>query len=143
VSHSISICFFPDATGVLRQLEEGNNLPKLLLLDMQMPNMDGIDTLRALDPEKMIRKTAIVMCSALEEPAFVREAYSLGARLYLRKPTVMSDFADLAKLCLEHADEIRNLPVNSFAFGVLDVRRALAVMAARQAVAAGSPPPEL
>jgi len=58
--------------------------PDLVLLDLQMPGMDGLETLRRL---KELRPTPkVIMCSGVDDPAKIREAVSLGAHGYLVKP---------------------------------------------------------
>ena len=58
--------------------------PDVVLLDLQMPGMDGLETLRRM---KELRTTAkVIMCSGVDDPAKIREAALLGARGYLVKP---------------------------------------------------------
>jgi CheY-like chemotaxis protein len=70
----------PDA---LRSLREGY-APKVVLLDLQMPNMDGLETLRQI--QKLRPKPKVIMCSAEDDPQTIHEALSLGAHAYLLKP---------------------------------------------------------
>jgi CheY-like chemotaxis protein len=59
-------------------------VPDVILLDLQMPGIDGLETLRCLrDIHPMPR---VIMCSALDNPQKIAEAASLGARAYLLKP---------------------------------------------------------
>lgn len=58
--------------------------PRVVLLDMQMPGMDGLETLRIL---RQLHPTAkVIMCSAVDDPEKIRQAISLGAQAYLVKP---------------------------------------------------------
>jgi two-component system, chemotaxis family, chemotaxis protein CheY len=58
--------------------------PDVMLLDLQMPQMDGLETLRQL--QEVQPKPRIIMCSGVDDPDKIREAVSLGADAYLVKP---------------------------------------------------------
>jgi CheY-like chemotaxis protein len=58
--------------------------PRVVLLDLQMPGMDGLETLRIL--RQLHPAAKVIMCSAVEDPETIRRAISLGAQAYLVKP---------------------------------------------------------
>jgi CheY-like chemotaxis protein len=68
---------------VLQRLRLGS-VPDVVLLDMQMPQMDGLETLRRL--QKFRPELKIIMCSGVDDPRTIREVLSLGAHSYLVKP---------------------------------------------------------
>jgi CheY-like chemotaxis protein len=55
-----------------------------VLLDLQMPGMDGLKTLRHL--LKLQPDLKVIMCTGVEDPQVSRQATRLGARAYLTKP---------------------------------------------------------
>jgi CheY-like chemotaxis protein len=55
--------------------------PDLVLLDFQMPGMDGFETLRHM--KELWPNLKVIMCSGVDDPVRIREALSLGARGYL------------------------------------------------------------
>jgi CheY-like chemotaxis protein len=67
----------------LRRLHFGC-APDLVLLDVQMPEMDGLETLRRLKDFRARPK--IIMCSGVDDSDIIHEAVSLGANSYLLKP---------------------------------------------------------
>ena len=59
--------------------------PDLLLLDVGMPEVDGIELLRMLREDELLRELPVVMFSGLSDQALMTEASSLGAKDYLVK----------------------------------------------------------
>jgi len=60
--------------------------PKLLLLDLKMPLLDGLEVLEWLQGRDERRKLRVVVLSDGAEPATMKKAYALGADSYLQKP---------------------------------------------------------
>jgi len=58
--------------------------PSLVLLDLELPGIDGLETLRRLRP--LYPTTKVLMCSAVDDPEVIRRALALGAQGYLVKP---------------------------------------------------------
>jgi CheY-like chemotaxis protein len=67
----------------LQRLRDGCT-PAVVLLDMQMPGMDGLQTLQRL--REIQPELKVVMCSAEDDPQLIRQAIRLGAQAYLVKP---------------------------------------------------------
>ena len=67
----------------LQRLRDGC-APGVVLLDMQMPGMDGLQTLQRL--REMQPGLQVIMCSAQDDPQLIRQAVLLGAQAYLVKP---------------------------------------------------------
>jgi len=67
----------------LQRLREGC-APAVVLLDVQMPGMDGLKTLRRL--RKLWPELKVIMCSGVDDPGRTRRAALLGVQAYLTKP---------------------------------------------------------
>jgi CheY-like chemotaxis protein len=61
-------------------------VPQLLLLDMNLPDMNGIATLRALRQIRGLAGAPVIFLTGIDDPALQAELYALGARDVLRKP---------------------------------------------------------
>lgn len=72
--------------------KELSQLPKLILLDLKMPKVDGIEVLRKLkaDPEKKI--IPIVVLTSSKEERDIIESYKLGVNAYIVKPVDFDKF---------------------------------------------------
>lgn len=60
--------------------------PDLILMDIMMPEMDGIEALRAMRAEEAIQKTPIIMVTTKSEKERVETCYQLGCSDYINKP---------------------------------------------------------
>lgn len=61
-----------------------SELPDLVIMDITMPNLDGIGALRAI--KEVDPNAKVVMCSAMGQEAMVMEAIKLGAKDFIVKP---------------------------------------------------------
>jgi two-component system, response regulator len=64
---------------------EAHQMPCLVLLDLHMPRMDGLEVLRRMRSSALIRFVPVVMLSSSDHPDDVRGAYEEGANAYLEK----------------------------------------------------------
>jgi two-component system response regulator len=85
-----------DGVDALNKLRHPTNLlgviatPKVILMDVQMPRLSGIETVRLLRAQPHTQKTPIVMFSNSDDPRDIDAAYLAGANGYLRKPSTAS-----------------------------------------------------
>lgn len=64
----------------------------LILLDLNLPRMSGLDILRVLRRQKAYRKFPVVMFSSSGEQRDVNASYDCGANAYVQKPLSLEDF---------------------------------------------------
>jgi CheY-like chemotaxis protein len=71
--------------------------PCLLLLDINMPRLDGIAVLKRLKAEPATRGIPVVMLTTTDDPREVAACYRLGCSLYITKPVSFEAFAETLK----------------------------------------------
>ncbi|MDF2455608.1 MAG: response regulator [Cytophagaceae bacterium] len=69
-----------------------NNKPKLVLLDLKMPKVDGIEVLRILKADERTRTIPVVMLTSSKEERDIVETYKLGVNAYIVKPLDFEQF---------------------------------------------------
>jgi two-component system response regulator len=69
--------------------------PRLILLDLKMPRMGGIDVLRRLKADPTTRLIPVVVLTSSAEEQDVLESYQLGVNSYLVKPVAFADFTQV------------------------------------------------
>ncbi len=68
-------------------------LPAVVLLDLKLPRVGGLDVLRRLRADKRTRLLPVVVLTASSEESDLIKSYSLGANGYVRKPVQPEEFA--------------------------------------------------
>jgi two-component system, response regulator len=71
--------------------------PRLILLDLKMPRVDGIEVLRAVRADERTRRIPVVVMTSSQEQSDISATYDLGVNSYVVKPVDFEDMADIAK----------------------------------------------
>jgi CheY-like chemotaxis protein len=74
-----------------------DTVPRLVLLDLKMPKVDGIEVLKAVKSEERTRRIPIVVMTSSQEERDVAQSYDLGVNSYVVKPVDFNALADLAR----------------------------------------------
>ncbi len=69
-------------------------LPQVVLLDLKMPKMDGLEVLQRLRKDDRTKLLPVVVLTTSSEDRDRVESYKLGANSYIRKPVDFNQFAD-------------------------------------------------
>ena len=81
--------------GEFSQRPRGN--PAVLLLDIKMPRMDGIEVLRTIRNEADLKRLPVVMLTSSREEQDLIQSYELGVNAYVVKPVDFKDFMEAIK----------------------------------------------
>ena len=71
--------------------------PALVLLDLKMPKVDGLEVLRRMRAEKELRAIPVVLVTCSREEGDVGASYELGVNAYVVKPVAFREFVDAVK----------------------------------------------
>jgi DNA-binding response OmpR family regulator len=86
----------------LKYLDSAEKKPDLVLLDIMMPGIDGLQVLRTVKANSALKHIPVVMLTALAQESVVLQGIKLGAKDYIRKPFHPGE---LAKRIAKHLPE--------------------------------------
>jgi two-component system, response regulator len=69
--------------------------PKVVLLDLRLPKVDGLEVLRQVRADERLKSVPVVVLSSSKEDRDIIESYRLGANGYVSKPVEFQDFSDV------------------------------------------------
>ncbi len=72
-------------------------LPKLILLDLKLPKIDGLEVLRRIKAETRTRPIPVVVLTSSREQPDIEECYRLGVNSYIVKPVDFAQFSDAVR----------------------------------------------
>jgi CheY-like chemotaxis protein len=86
-----------EAVSFLRQTGSFNKAPRpdVVLLDLNMPRMDGRQVLAVIKADEVLRSIPIVVLTTSQSPADILSSYSLHANAYVTKPMNLDDLTDV------------------------------------------------
>jgi two-component system response regulator len=75
----------------------GSELPQVILLDLKLPKIDGLEVLRRIRADERTRLLPVVILTSSKEEQDVIEGYRLGCNSYVRKPVDFDEFVQAAR----------------------------------------------
>lgn len=82
-------------TGNFKDRKKGN--PAVVLLDIKMPLMDGIEVLTAIRSDPKLKSLPVVMLTSSREEPDLKRCYDLGVNAYVVKPVNFKEFMDAVR----------------------------------------------
>lgn len=73
------------------------DLPQVVLLDLKLPRIDGLEVLRRVRNDERTRMLPVVILTSSKEERDLIEGYRLGCNSYVRKPVNFDEFVDAAR----------------------------------------------
>lgn len=89
----ICVCSASDGESALAMLREGHGLPAVVLLDMKMPGMGGIEVLREIRADDRLKELPVVVVTSSSLEADRVDGLAAGASDYMQKPLDMDQFS--------------------------------------------------
>lgn len=83
--------------------------PDLILLDIKMPEMTGLEVLRELNKNTDYYKVPVIMITAYSDKDFVKEAIELGVFSYITKPIKTNDLLNAIEITKIKSDELKSI----------------------------------
>lgn len=81
-------------TGSFAGLRDAQHLPKVVLLDIQMPKLNGMEVLEHIRKDVRTQAIPVVILTSSKESPDIKRCYDLGANSYIVKPVNFEGFAD-------------------------------------------------
>jgi CheY-like chemotaxis protein len=91
------------------------NIPKLILLDLKLPKVDGLEVLKIIKADEVTKLIPVVVLTSSHEENDIIESYRLGVNSYIVKPVDFDKFIDSVRdiglywLLLNQQPDIKNL----------------------------------
>ena len=86
---AINFLFGSDGSGLVNK-----GRPLLVLLDLNLPDMSGIDILKRLKENKHLRASPVVVLTTTDDKSEIQRCYDLGCNVYITKPVDYEKFAN-------------------------------------------------
>jgi len=97
VDETLTLSVIEDGRDAIARLEDyarEKTRPKLILLDLNLPGLSGLDILRRIKEIPFLRHTPVILFSTSDDPADVRASYEFGANAYVTKPSGYNNLID-------------------------------------------------
>ena len=86
-----------EALLFMQRWEQGEPLPVVILLDLKLPKVSGLEVLQSIKEHPDFKTIPVVILTTSAESSDVQTAYKLGANSYIIKPVDFDKFIDVAK----------------------------------------------
>ena len=86
-----------EALGFIRRWEAGQSLPVVILLDLKLPKVDGLEVLNYLKTHPKFRTVPVVVLTSSAEDSDIQTAYQQGANSYIVKPVDFDRFVQIVE----------------------------------------------
>jgi chemotaxis family two-component system response regulator Rcp1 len=105
-----SIVIARDGVEALAMLDSGEELPDLILLDINLPKMNGLEVLTAIKTDPRLKCIPVIMLSTSDEQNDILTSYNNYANCFITKPVDFNRFIDVVHTIEEFWISIVKLP---------------------------------
>jgi two-component system response regulator len=100
-----------DGADAIDYMMETAVMPRLILLDLQLPKVHGLDVLKCLRANSRTQRVPIVVLTSSNEESDIQASYDLGANSFVRKPVDYAQFVETARALKTYWLEINESPL--------------------------------
>ena len=86
-----------EALAFIPRWEAGEPMPAVILLDINLPKVSGLEVLRQLKNHERFRRIPVVILTSSREDRDLKTAYDIGVNSYIEKPVSFSKFVEVAE----------------------------------------------
>jgi CheY-like chemotaxis protein len=104
INSEVDMVFVNHGLDALQYLQDVSNFPCLILLDINMPVLNGLETLKILRQSKGLSQIPVIMFSTSSNEKFVRESLELGAVDYVTKPINFNNLKQVTEQFVARCD---------------------------------------
>lgn len=79
------------------QIQYKSKKSYLLLLDINMPKMDGIEVLKRMKAHEELKKIPVIMLTTTDDPREIEHCYTVGCNVYITKPVDFLKFTEILR----------------------------------------------
>jgi CheY-like chemotaxis protein len=101
INNNITLTWFQTCERLLAFLKTGNDLPSLIVLDMNMPGMSGQECLEIIKKDPSLTHLPVIIFSTAGESKTFNLAYEAGAHKYILKPFGVNDLRKIIREMLD------------------------------------------
>lgn len=87
---TIELTYFGEGRSLIEELQRGSSMPDLIMLDLNMPRLTGMETLHLIKQDQLLKGVPVVIYSTSDCNDDIREAYEAGASTFFVKPETYS-----------------------------------------------------
>ncbi len=86
-----------EALAFFARWEAGEPMPAVILLDINLPKVNGLEVLQKLKEHPVFRRIPVVVLTSSRESSDLKTAYDLGVNSYIEKPVSFTKFIEVAE----------------------------------------------
>ncbi len=87
-----------------------NQLPAIVLLDLKLPGIDGLEVLRRIRGQSVTHRQPVIILTSSNEDSDLQTGYDLGVNSYIRKPVDFSEFSQTISHLINYWLEYNQTP---------------------------------
>ncbi|WP_299527207.1 response regulator [uncultured Lutibacter sp.] len=99
-----------EALNYIKKWDDGATIPVVILLDLKLPKIDGLDVLKTMKKHPIYKTIPIVVLTSSAENSDIKAAYKLGVNSYIVKPVNFDSFLKVASQIELYWNVLNKLP---------------------------------